>query len=371
MAYTIQAFTTAVLAFAISVTGVWWCIGWLRARGRVATENERTMHAGQIPQGGGVPLLTSVAAVVGVLWAHDWHMDALLAVAGGLCVLSWANDRHAIAFPVRLAAHTAAAGIGIALLLPGVLVFGGWLPAGLDRAVTLLALTWYINLTNFMDGIDGNTGVQTISIAAGCLLVLATQVDFPYDRETIVNFDVLAFALIGAAAGFLVWNWHQARVFLGDAGSIPLGFLMGMMLLHVAVSVSLAPAVILPLYYVADATRTLLQRFWRGEKVWQPHRAHAFQRAARGVQSHPAVVARIAICNIVLIMAAILAVEMPVLGLMIAMASVAMVLAVLEGMAAKPKQIPAVMAGTALPADVIAAPRLRVEPVRTAPPPPV
>lgn len=364
MAYTIQALTTVALAFAVSVAGVRWFIGWLSARGHVADENDRTMHTGRIPQGGGAPVLLAIVAVTALAWGDDWRMDLVLAAAAGLGLLSGANDRRDIAFPLRLAAHAAAAGLAMAVLLPGTLVFCGWLPAGLDRAITLVALVWFINLTNFMDGIDGNAGVQTISIAAGSLLVLATQFDFPYDRAGIINFDGLAFALIGAAAGFLVWNWHKARVFLGDAGSIPLGFLMGAMLLHVAITVSLASAVILPLYYVTDATRTLLTRFWRGQKVWQAHRLHAYQRAARAAGSHSAIVVRIGLCNVVVILAAILAVEMPVLGLSIAGGSVGVVVWVLEGIAAEGEDRPGMVAVGGV-ADV---PSSRIEAAKTPPP---
>jgi len=351
MAYTIQALTTVALTFALSVAGVRWFLGWLSSRGFVADENDRTMHSGRIPQGGGVPVLLSIIAVMALAWGDDVAMNVLLAAAFGLAILSGANDRRAIAFPWRLASHVAAAGLAIAVVIPGASVFGGWLPIGLDRAVTLVALVWFINLTNFMDGIDGNAGVQTISVAVGSLLVLGTQFDFAYDRAEIGNFDGLAFALIGASAGFLVWNWHTARVFLGDAGSIPLGLLMGMMLVHVATTVSMASAVILPLYYVTDATRTLLMRFWRGEKVWQPHRLHVYQRAARSAQSHSAVVVRIGTCNIVLILAAILAVEMPVLGLGIGVASVAVLLWVLEGIAAELPPNGRVAAGDVMPAQ--------------------
>ena len=335
MALAEQALTAVLVAFALSVASTRWFIVWLTSRDVVAGENDRTMHSGRIPQGGGAPVLLSVLVAVLAVWGSDWRMDVLLAVAAGLAVMSWANDRRDIAFPLRLAAHGVAAAITLAMLPPGTMVLGDIVPIGLDRAITLVAYVWFINLTNFMDGIDGNTGVQTISIAAGALLVMATQTTFADARALAAQFDGLAYALIGAAAGFLVWNWQKARVFLGDVGSIPLGFLMGALLLHVATTVSLASAVILPLYYVADATRTLVMRFWRGEKVWQAHRVHAYQRAALGAQSHAAVVVRIGACNAVLVLAAILAVEMPGLGLAVAVVSVGLLLSVLEDLASQ------------------------------------
>ncbi|MGK3936727.1 phospho-N-acetylmuramoyl-pentapeptide-transferase, partial [Enterococcus faecium] len=91
-------------------------------------------------------------------------------------------------------------------------------------------LVWFINLYNFMDGIDGITGVETIAIAVGTLLVTALA-------ESATDLNGLSFALIGAAAGFLVWNWHKARIFLGDVGSVPLGLMTGTLLVKLAADV--------------------------------------------------------------------------------------------------------------------------------------
>jgi UDP-N-acetylmuramyl pentapeptide phosphotransferase/UDP-N-acetylglucosamine-1-phosphate transferase len=320
---------TVILAFAAAAWGTRELIGWLAARQFVAVENNRTMHAGAIPQGGGIAVVPAVLAPALLLWPWTWTAVTLAAVVAALAAMSAANDRRDIPIQWRLSAHVAAAGVALALIPGSTLIFGGAVPFLLDRLVALLAFAWFINLYNFMDGIDGITGIETISIAAGVLAVSATAA--APDPNT-----GLALALIGAPAGFLVWNWHRARIFLGDVGSIPLGFLTGALLLHLAATTSLAAAIILPLYYLTDATLTLLRRFWAGEKVWQAHRSHAYQRAARAAGAHDKVVLRIAAANAVLVVAAVLAVRQPLAGLALAVAIVALLMWRLEQLAGTP-----------------------------------
>lgn len=316
---------TALVAFAVSVGGTRWFIDWLRDKALVAVENNRTMHTGAVPQGGGAPVLVAVVVAVVLIGQVDERLLILLAVAAGLAALSAVNDWRDIAFPVRLAAHFVAGFVALAWVLPGAsMVFGGVLPLAVDRVVTLVALVWFMNLYNFMDGIDGMAGVETIALAGGCFALLGG-----------VPFGGLELALMGAAAGFLVWNWHRARIFLGDVGSIPLGFLLGVLLIHLAMTHSLAAAVVLPLYYLVDATWTLVARVARGERPWEAHREHAYQRAARALGSHSAVVVRVAACNGVLIGAAFVAVTLPVVGLGIGICAVAVLLFWMEQVSAR------------------------------------
>jgi UDP-N-acetylmuramyl pentapeptide phosphotransferase/UDP-N-acetylglucosamine-1-phosphate transferase len=117
---------------------------------------------------------------------------------------------------------------------------------------------------------------------------------------------ILAAVIGGAALGFLFWNWSPARLFMGDVGSVPLGFVVGFVLIHLAKDGHLVPALILPMYYLVDATATMLIRLSRGEAVWQAHRSHAYQIAAAAT-SHPAVVTKIAALNFGLIILATIA----------------------------------------------------------------
>ena len=112
---------------------------------------------------------------------------------------------------------------------------------------------------------------------------------------------MLAGAILGAALGFLVWNWAPARVFLGDVGSAPLGYLTGYLLIGLAAAGRWRIALILPLYFLADATITLGRRLLRGERVWQAHREHYYQQAVRRGLGHAAVVKRVVLADLLLI----------------------------------------------------------------------
>ena len=322
----LYALLTVLISFAASAIGTRWLIDWLRARQFVASENDRTMHQGQVPQGGGIAVLAASLVTALVFWPGSSWLGLLASASMALAVLSAINDAREIPVRWRLAAHVATSALALSLIPGSTLIFGGWLPFLLDRVLALLAFAWFINLYNFMDGIDGIAGVETITIALGYVLVMSAAHGAP-------DLTGLALAIAGAAAGFLVWNWHKARIFLGDVGSIPLGFLTGALLLQLAATQSLAAALILPLYYLTDATLTLARRYLRGDKVWQAHRDHAYQRAARAVGSHSAVVIRIAGCNMVLAASALLALRAPLLGLIAAGTAVAIIMRMLESLA--------------------------------------
>jgi UDP-N-acetylmuramyl pentapeptide phosphotransferase/UDP-N-acetylglucosamine-1-phosphate transferase len=117
----------------------------------------------------------------------------------------------------------------------------------------------------------------------------------------VAQLGLAGLALAGAAIGFLVWNWHPARVFLGDVGSIPLGYIAGYLLIQAAVSGNVAAALILPLYYLADATLVLITGAIAGRKPWEAHKSHFYQRAHQGGLSHAQVSLAIAATNVILI----------------------------------------------------------------------
>jgi UDP-N-acetylmuramyl pentapeptide phosphotransferase/UDP-N-acetylglucosamine-1-phosphate transferase len=138
--------------------------------------------------------------------------------------------------------------------------------------------------------------------------------------------DFLTLILTGVCLGFLAYNWHPAKIFLGDIGSVPLGFLIGFCLITLAVKGYLIAALILPLYYFADSGITLGKRTMRGEKIWQAHRQHFYQKAALGVERHDKVVLWIIFANIGLISTALWAVSYPWSGLTAGLLIVAILL---------------------------------------------
>ena len=170
---------------------------------------------------------------------------------------------------------------------------------------TGVAWVWFINLFNFMDGIDGITGVETIAVAGGLATALLLMAPVGGGDWSMAS---LAAVLAGAAAGFLVFNWHPARLFLGDTGSVALGYLLGWLLVWSACVAGLWwLALVLPLYYWTDATLTLLVRGARREKVWRAHRQHAYQVAVRAGASHATVAGFIALLNAAFVLLALLA----------------------------------------------------------------
>jgi UDP-N-acetylmuramyl pentapeptide phosphotransferase/UDP-N-acetylglucosamine-1-phosphate transferase len=215
--------------------------------------------------------------------------------AGLLAAISWLDDLGGLSLSVRLVAQLVAVGLGILPALPEELVFRGWLPPGLDAVAAVLLWLWFINLFNFMDGIDGLAGSEAAAIGIG--LVLYASVGMTRSP----GLALLSAAVAAAALGVLVWNWAPARIFLGDVGSVPLGYLLGCLLLGVTADGGWKIALILPLYFLADSTITLLRRLFRGERFWLPHRQHFYQRAAQRGLGHAEIVYRVIAADVLLV----------------------------------------------------------------------
>jgi UDP-N-acetylmuramyl pentapeptide phosphotransferase/UDP-N-acetylglucosamine-1-phosphate transferase len=291
---------------------------YLTRRAIVDRPNERSSHKSPTPRGAGIaviPVALVAWAGLGVV-AHAAPLHwIVLAAAAGLAVVSWLDDVRGLPPAPRFLSHIVAVTAALAALPSGWLVFQGALPLALDRLLTGLAWVWFINLYNFMDGIDGITGVETMGLGIGAALIALIAGGM---SAAGVGIAPLGAALAAAAAGFMVLNWHPARIFLGDVGSVPLGFLGGWLMIALAANGHWPAALILPAYYWADATQTLGRRLVRLEPVWRAHREHAYQKAVAAGAAHDAVVLRIAALNAVLIALALLAFRLPVTALVLA-----------------------------------------------------
>ena len=168
----------------------------------------------------------------------------------------------------------------------------------------LVAGVWFVNLANFMDGIDWMTVAETVPVSAAIVLLGL------FGAVPVLP-ALVATALLGAILGFAPFNRPVAKLFLGDVGSLPIGLFLGWLLLQLAGSGHLVAALILPLYYLADATVTLLRRIAKGEPFWQAHRSHFYQRAIDGGFTVPAIVARVVLVNVVLAALALASVAWP------------------------------------------------------------
>jgi UDP-N-acetylmuramyl pentapeptide phosphotransferase/UDP-N-acetylglucosamine-1-phosphate transferase len=312
-----------VLALALLATG--WALRRLRTRAILDRPNERSSHAVPTPRGGGIGILAALLpAWLAIVLLGYSDAAPIVAAAGALVLaaLSWHDDIGELSPALRLAVQALAVAIGIAVLPGAGTVFQDLLPPGLDRVASGLLWLWFVNAFNFMDGIDGIAGTEASAIGLGVALLALNHLDLVG-----LGNGMFGAAIAGAALGFLGWNWQPAKLFMGDVGSVPLGYLIGWLLLALAGAGLWAAALILPLYFLADATWTLLRRLLRGEKIWQPHRQHFYQRAVQAGRSHQAVVLRVLVADLVLIGAALWAAEGRTLpALAVAIVTVAIVL---------------------------------------------
>lgn len=269
----------------------------------LARPNARSSHTQPTPQGGGIAVLLGLACVL-VFAPSSFELYGVFALALLLAAVGAIDDIRSLAAPPRLIVQALICAAVIALL-PHELRVLPVLPWWIERTLLAVGLLWFVNLTNFMDGIDWITVAEIVPITAA-LAAFGFAGDLPADAAFV------AAALCGALIGFAPFNRPVAHLFLGDVGSLPIGLLTGWMLIRFGEN-HLAAAILLPLYYVADATITLLRRFARGEPVMQAHRWHFYQQAVDGQLSVNAVVARIATLNLILIALAALCLRVPVL----------------------------------------------------------
>lgn len=234
------------------------------ARRLLDRPNERSLHRIPTPRVGGIAIM--LAALPIAFWYAQRDLALALSCAAALALLSFADDLRSLPIGVRLAAHFAAAGVVVVQL-------GAPLPVAVPLVI---AIAWMTNLFNFMDGADGLAGgMAAIGFAAyGIAAHLAGE----------ASFALACVALASAALGFLAFNFPPARVFMGDAGSVPLGFLAGA-LGFFGYARGAWPAwfpflVFAP--FVVDATITLVRRTVAGERPWRAHRGHYYQRLVLG-----------------------------------------------------------------------------------------
>lgn len=231
--------------------------------------NERSLHDRPIPRTGGIGLMVAAALAWAAMSGGALLLIAVL--AGALAAVFLIDDVRGLAVPVRFGAQLIAAAVFIVASRPYAL----WLMPFL-----VIGIVWSTNLYNFMDGANGMAGGMAVA-GFGSYALAAHMAG---DPEMVLAAIVIA----GAAAGFLVWNFDPARIFLGDAGSIPLGFLAATIGIT-GWSRELWPfwfPVLVFSPFVVDACATLVQRWLRGERLSQAHRSHYYQRLVRMGWTH-------------------------------------------------------------------------------------
>jgi UDP-N-acetylmuramyl pentapeptide phosphotransferase/UDP-N-acetylglucosamine-1-phosphate transferase len=283
-----------------------WLRPWL-ARYALARPNARSSHKVPTPQGGGIAVVAATTIVVvaaEIFFANQlgdqWRLSIVFASTIGLALVGVTDDLRPLDAIPRFVLQIAAVAAIIATF-PADMRIVPSIPWWLDRAVMLVGGIWLVNLVNFMDGIDWMTVAEIVPTTAA--LGLFGLMGLLPSEATLV-----ALALCGAMVGFAPFNRPVAQLFLGDVGSLPIGLLLGWLLAVLAGGGHLAAAVLLPLYYLADATITLMRRLVNGEQIMQAHRSHFYQRALDVGLTVNQVVARVFALNLALGLLALLTV---------------------------------------------------------------
>jgi len=288
-----------ILALVLS----WWGTGWVRQfaieRALLDVPSERSSHTTPTPRGGGlaiagVVLLGVLVAALGG-WVRWKVAVALLPSGAAMAFLGWLDDRRSLRAGVRLLVHFVAASWVVYWFGPVRAISMGAASLNLGRLATPLSIVgvvWLVNLFNFMDGIDG--------IAAAEALIVSAAAAFFCWRVGEVEAAWLAALIAAASAGFLPWNWMPARIFMGDAGSTFLGFMLGSLALLADRRGALPAAawIVLLGVFIGDATLTLVRRVVRRERLAVAHRTHAYQRAVQSGWSHARVSGAVTILNV-------------------------------------------------------------------------
>jgi len=273
-----------VFAFLLAVVSTGFYRHWAIKANIMDRPNERSSHVNPTPRGGGAALVFSCAITYLMLFLFGENLTlfepAFLAVtfAFGIAILGFFDDRFNLSVRLRF-------GLQICFSILSVLI--------IDRAfsgdqlimavLAVLFLIWMTNLYNFMDGIDG--------LAAGQVATVSLEFALLYFLQGEESFEVHYLMLAAVAAAFLVWNWHPAKIFMGDVGSCFFGFILAVLAIWSYFSGALALPVILILHmaFIFDTTYTLIVRGLRGQKIYSAHRDHTYQHAVQAGYQHSSV----------------------------------------------------------------------------------
>ncbi|MEY9590194.1 UDP-N-acetylmuramyl pentapeptide phosphotransferase/UDP-N-acetylglucosamine-1-phosphate transferase [Bradyrhizobium yuanmingense] len=297
------ALLLAVAAAVLISALVTWTSRPLLQRYALARPNARSSHRVPTPQGAGIAVIAATL-IVASLWGVSANVaipPALVAATIVIALVGFVDDIVSLPVLVRLVLQAACVG-AVVFTAPDTARIVPALPLALERGLIVLAGVWFVNLVNFMDGLDLMTVAEVVPVTAA-LLLLGMLGDLPWPAV------LIATALCGAMLGFAPFNRPVAKVFLGDVGSLPIGLLLGWCLLELALHGQAAAALLLPAYYLADATITLFRRIARREPFWSAHRSHFYQRATDNGFSVSRVSGEVFLLNLVLAGLAILAVR--------------------------------------------------------------
>lgn len=272
----------------INIIAIRAIIPFLISRKFVDLPNERSSHSNPTPKGAGIIIVTSFV----IMWhlafgLKFWYLGISLCITC-LALVSLINDRKSLTPILRLFFQMIVVSFFLYIWFyapygnetQSYATFNLLLPIGMQLILIFFLILWFINLFNFMDGIDGISGAQCIIIGFGSLIS-----SFFSGLESDILFFLSGF-LVGSGMAFLFWNWNPAKVFLGDVGSIPLGLINIILIMVLCVNNLWFSAFFLCNYYVIDSTTTLFKRFFKKKPFWEAHKEHCYQIAIQNGKSH-------------------------------------------------------------------------------------
>ena len=273
-----------LLTFVASIAFCWLYLSYARRKQWLDNPNHRSSHINATPHGGGLAIFAAFGMGF-ILYAMqataiDLGLVPLVIATFVLVIIGWIDDLKPLSVSLRISFYiavcVAVVGWTLADLSPGQI---SWL-----LPLAVFGLLWSLNLYNFMDGIDGLAATQCF-LACACVALLV------FVTAGAGSYVAVCLLLAVSHLGFLFFNWPPARLFMGDAGSVPTGFLLGALALygHVNGLLPLASWLILLAGFIVDASWTLLVRLFTGQPVTQPHRQHLYQRLSRHWGSHMSV----------------------------------------------------------------------------------
>ena len=276
------------IIFVASYFGVGYFRRWSAQNEFVAIPNERSSHTEPVPHGGGIVIvIICLIAYLGIsLYLPGTFSWGYFSGALMIALVSFLDDLYSITFPWRLLVHSIAA---ILVILDvdtwhGITMLGHISLGNIGYVMTFIWIVWMVNSYNFMDGIDGLAGLQAVIGSVGWL-VLSYLLGMP-------AMFLFSGVIAAASLGFLIHNWSPAKIFMGDVGSAFLGFTFASLPMIARTIANKFPdllpiaAVLFVWFFLFDSVVTLLRRAFRGEKIWQAHREHLFQRLVLSGLSH-------------------------------------------------------------------------------------
>ncbi len=290
----------AIIVFVSSAVGTGLMRVYAQRRNLLDVPNQRSSHNVATPRGGGLSLvIVFLAAVAGLFFFGSLPLNISFALlAGGAIVagVGFVDDHRHVAARWRFLAQLIAATFAVSMLggLPEFQLGATRVDLGLAGDVAAVVFTvWLINLYNFMDGIDGIAAIEALTITGG-VLVIGWGSDGGF-------LTVLLACFAAAAAGFLVWNWPPAKIFMGDVGSGFVGFVLATLAIFSS-SFGIMPIwcwLILAGVFLVDATITLVTRVINGEEWYSAHNNHAYQKASRRLKGHRPVTVAVFTINLI------------------------------------------------------------------------